>query len=94
MCNLIARKDVVLRQETDEWAILFVPDTGDTFGLDPVGVFIWRLLNGSHTIDDIVSHIKEEFSAVPSDVEKQVREFVLSLCENNLLEDGDDRDRN
>lgn len=91
MCsNLVARKDVVLRQETDEWAILFVPDTGDTFGLDPVGVFIWHLLNGTYSMEDIAARIKEEFSAVPLDVERQVREFVISLCENNLLESSDD----
>lgn len=31
---------IVLREEFDDWAILFDPGTGDAFGLNPVAVFI------------------------------------------------------
>ena len=43
----IANPLVVLREEFDDWAILFDPDTGNAFGLNPTGVYLWKLLDGS-----------------------------------------------
>ncbi len=37
---------VQLREEFDDWAILFNPDTGRGFGLNPTGVRVWKLLDG------------------------------------------------
>ena len=42
----VANPLVVLREEFDDWAVLFDPDTGNAFGLSPVGVFVWKLLDG------------------------------------------------
>ena len=42
---------VILRQEFDDWAILFDLDTGYGFGLNPTGVYLWKLLDGEHTVD-------------------------------------------
>ncbi len=50
----IANPSVVVREESDEWAILFDPDTGKSFGLNPISVFVWKRLDGRHTIRDIV----------------------------------------
>jgi hypothetical protein len=44
--NPVANPLIVLREEFDDWAILFDPDTGNAFGLNPTGVFIWKLLDG------------------------------------------------
>jgi len=38
--KLNANPGVVLREEFDDWAVLFDPDTGESFAVDPVGVFI------------------------------------------------------
>ena len=38
----IANPLIVLREEFDDWAILFDPDSGDAFGLNPIGVHIWK----------------------------------------------------
>jgi hypothetical protein len=37
---------VVSREEFDDWAILFDPETGKAFGVDPVGTEIWNKLDG------------------------------------------------
>jgi len=49
----VANPLVVLREEFDDWAVLFDPDSGNAFGLNPLGVFIWKLLDGHRTIEDI-----------------------------------------
>ena len=49
----IANHFVLLREEFDDWAILFNPDTGRGFGLSPTGVYVWKLLDGEHVIDEM-----------------------------------------
>ena len=35
---------IVCREEFDGSAILFNPDTGDTYGLNPVALLIWKAI--------------------------------------------------
>lgn len=72
----IANPQVVLREEFDDWAILFDPDTGNTFSLNPIGVLIWKQLDGTRTIDGIVGQVREAADAVPADVSSHVRNFI------------------
>ena len=46
-----ANPDVVLREEFDDWAILFNPDTGRGFGLNPTGVYLWKIFDGKSTTE-------------------------------------------
>lgn len=80
----IANPLVVLREEFDDWAILFDPDTGHAFGLNPIGVFVWRRLDGRHTVADIVAELKEHCREVPEEAAEHVREFIDQLLKNGL----------
>ncbi len=82
--NPIASPTVVLREEFDDWAILFDPDTADAFGLNPVSVFIWKRLDGQHTLEDVRREIRLTCKNVPDDVEKHIKEFIDDLIENGL----------
>jgi SynChlorMet cassette protein ScmD len=75
---------VVLRQEFDNWAILFDPDTGNAFGLKPIGVFVWKCLDGTHTIQDILKELRENCEGVPEDAQDHLKEFIGSLAEQGL----------
>ena len=75
----IANPMLVLREEFDDWAILFDPDTGHAFGLNPVSVFIYKRLDGDHTILDITKELSEQCEDVPEDAEQQVRDFIDEL---------------
>jgi SynChlorMet cassette protein ScmD len=70
---------LVLREEFDDWAILFDPDSGDSYGLNPVSVFIFKQLDGKHSLEDIVSTLKAECEDAPEDAESFVREFIEDL---------------
>ena len=70
---------LVLREEFDDWAILFDPDTGDGFGLNPVSVFIWKCLDGKHTLQDILKEIHESCEDVPENAEQEIKAFVDEL---------------
>jgi len=81
----IANSLIVLREEFDDWAILFDPDTGDAFGLNPVGVFIWKCLNGKHTFENIREKICMVCKNTPDDTEAHLNEFVEELGKNGLV---------
>jgi len=80
----IANYNLVLREEFDDWAILFDPDSGDGFGLNPVGVFIWKCMDGQHTEGEILDAIKEHFDNVPEDADIHVNEFLQDLLKRGF----------
>jgi SynChlorMet cassette protein ScmD len=82
--NPVANPLIVLREEFDDGAILFDPDTGNAFGLNPTGVFIWKLLDGKHGVEDIVKRLRDEAEDVPDDVGEHARQFIASLEHQGL----------
>ena len=77
----IANPLLVLREEFDDWAILFDPDTGNGFGLNPVSVFIWKHLDGKHSIKDILKDLHKNCEDVPENAEQEIIDFVEALIE-------------
>jgi len=78
---------IVLREEFDDWAILFDPDTGNTFCINPLGVLIWKNLDGHHTVDEIAEKIREAALNVPADVTAHVQDFIGSAIRFGLAGD-------
>lgn len=77
----IANPSIVFREEFDDWAILFDPDSGEGFGLNPVSAFIWNILDGKHTIQDIIAEVRENCEDVPDDAEERIKTFIDDLVE-------------
>ena len=75
----IANSLLVLREEFDDWAVLFDPDSGDAYGLYPVGVFIWKRLDGQHDEEKIVKELVQDCENVPEDAAAHVKEFIEDL---------------
>ena len=76
----IANPLIVFREEFDDWAILFDPDTGDGFGLNPVSVFIWKRLDGRHTLQDILEELREACEDSPENAEQEIKDFIEELA--------------
>jgi SynChlorMet cassette protein ScmD len=75
----VANHNLVLREEFDDWAVLFDPDSGVACGVNPVGVFVWKRLDGSHTELDILQELKEDCENVPDNAAEHITEFVRDL---------------
>jgi len=82
--SVIANPLVILREEFDDGAILFDPETGNTFGVNPIGVLIWKHLDGRHAIDDIADIVCESAEAVPSDVTGHIEAFLKAAVDLGL----------
>ncbi len=76
---------VVLREQFDDWAILFEPDTGHAFGINPVSVFIWKRLDGKHTMEDISRELRENCKNMPEEAGAHVKDFIKDLVEHGLV---------
>ena len=82
--RLIANELVVLREEFDDWAILYDPDSGSGFGINPVSVLIWKCLDGSHSKDDILAEVHKKFDDVPENASEHIDEFLDQLIKRSL----------
>jgi SynChlorMet cassette protein ScmD len=75
----IANPLVVLREEFDDWAVLFDPDSGNAFGLSPTGVYLWKCLDGGHTLDVLLQRIRNHADNVPEGISDHIKAFVDAL---------------
>lgn len=75
----------VLKEKPDDGAILFDPDTNNVFSINPIGVFIWKLLDGQHTQRDIIKRLREDCENVPEEIASQVEHFIKELFNNGLV---------
>jgi SynChlorMet cassette protein ScmD len=81
----IANPIVVLREEFDDWAVLYNPDTAYAAGTNPVGVAVWKLMDGKRSVEDIALEIKESFEDVPDAALNEIVAFVGNLAENGFV---------
>ena len=81
----VANPVVVLREEFDDWAVLFNPDTAEAVGINPIGVAIWKLMDGERKLEEIVTEIKDRFVDVPETALEEVTTFVGNLAESGFV---------
>jgi hypothetical protein len=83
-------EDVVSREIEGE--LILVPlaaGMGDMedelYSLNETGCEIWRLLDGQHSLANIVTALAEEFDAPPGQIEQDVRGLVDELLRRKML---------
>ncbi len=81
----IANPVVVFREEFDDWAVLFNPDTADAAGINPVGCEVWKMLDGRHTLEEIVENVRSRFDDVTETVFEEIASFVKDLEERGFV---------
>ncbi len=77
--------DVIYQDEDGGWAVLVNMDTGNSIAVNNTGKFIWKAADGRKSVGQIISHIKETFSGVPDNIDKEVAELVENLKENGFF---------
>ena len=82
--NVVANSLIVLREELDDWAVLFDPTTGAGFAINPVSTYIWKRLDGKHTTQDILAELREDCNNLPDDAESCVEEFIQDVVKRGL----------
>ena len=81
----IACPDIVLREEFDDWAILFHHPSGDSVATGPVGVAIWKAMDGQRTLADIATEIENQFEDTPNTALDDTIAFVEELLQRKFV---------
>ena len=81
----LADPQVVLRDDFADRAILFHPLTGEAVGVNPVGLTIWKLLDGQHTLAKIAAQVQAQCADAPPTVLADTLAFVDDLQRRLLV---------
>lgn len=81
----VANPVAVLREEFDDWAVLYNPDSGAAVGINPIGVAIWKLADGRRTVQGITQAIIDAFTDAPGSAPEEIKAFVDSLARHGFL---------
>jgi SynChlorMet cassette protein ScmD len=81
----LANPEIVLREEFDNWAFLYNPDTAEVIIINPTGVAVWKSMDGKNNRDDILAQVRKSFSEVPEEVNEHVNAFIKDLEERGLV---------
>lgn len=71
---------LVLREESDDCALLFDPENGRVHVLNPTAVAVWKRLDGRRTLGEIVAALGEEFDGMDRECGAQVVALARALA--------------
>lgn len=78
----------VFRQEMDDNAILFNPESGEIFALNPTGRVIWQALAEGLDRDAVLARLAEKCNApLPPEASRDLDEFLAALKLKGFLAD-------
>ena len=80
-CCPVINPCMVLREESDDCALLFDPDSGRVHLLNPTGVAVWKRLDGRRTLHEVSVSLADDFEGMGPDAEVQVLELVRALAD-------------
>jgi len=66
-------------------AMVVVPGRAEVQILNPVGTRVWSLIDGERTVSQIIEALRGEYDVDEGDLERDVREFVDSLDQRDML---------
>ncbi len=75
----------VIAQKTQEELVLVLPQEGKVKVLNAVGAFVWKRIDGSHTLQSIADMLCREYEVSPSQAAQDVLDFAASLLERGLI---------
>jgi hypothetical protein len=82
----VRNPDVVLREEDEEGALLYNPDTDQIRVLNGTGLFIWKSCDGGRDVAGLAEAMMQTFAGAPEEkVAAQVCAFVEEMAAAGFL---------
>jgi hypothetical protein len=69
----------------DEGGLLVLPDKSQVKVLNPTGATIFGLLDGEHTIDEMIVALLDQFDVTPAQARADIEAFLAELESEGLL---------
>lgn len=70
----------------DDELVLLAENAGRYHGLDPVGVEVWRLLDGTRSVDQICAELVGGFAIDVTSCRSDVLAFLADLSAHDLID--------
>lgn len=83
--NPAANPIIVLREEFDNYGLLFDPNKGEVLVINPVGVSIWKLMDGKRDINEIVREVGNLYEDVSNEAPKEIEAFIIDLVNRGFV---------
>ena len=81
----VSPRDGVLFQQLQDEAVLLNLESGQYFGLDPVGTRIWNLLAEGKALPEVTSTILAEYEVEAARCEADLLKLLGDLAEQGLV---------
>ncbi|QBD81735.1 PqqD family protein [Ktedonosporobacter rubrisoli] len=82
---MLQRNQAVLWRELAGEAVLLDPQAGCSYNLNQVGTFIWKLLDGAHSPQEIATEIAQYYDIGYEQALLDVEKLIANLQQHNLL---------
>lgn len=77
--------DEVLFRDLEGESVLLHLGSGNYFGLDDIGTFIWNHISGGCPLEVVEEKLLAEFDADAQLIRRDLARLIQELCENGLL---------
>ncbi len=85
----VRRAPQVASRVMDDQALVVLADSGEVNVFNPVATRIWELVDGKHSVTEIVETIVAEYDVTPQEAQKDVQEFVQELLDIHAITLGE-----
>lgn len=76
---------IIFRREFDDSGILFNPENGEIFGLNPTAALVWECLGKNMSKLEILAELSAKAQNIPETASDDFDEFITSLKERNFV---------
>ena len=87
--NLRRHPETAFRPVADEGGLVVLPSRSEVKVLNPVGSKVYAMLDGKHSLDEIVAAVVEEFDVTADAARRDVEGFVDELADHGMLATDD-----
>jgi len=56
-----------------------------TLELDAMGTFVWNLIDGTATVDDLARQVAQHYACLPAEAQQAVAMFIRQLGQRGIL---------
>lgn len=77
--------EIVFRDDFQDDALLFDPETDKAYRLNRTGVLVWQALESGATVEEVIERVRAKTSEHPSTLDADVRAFFMLLQDKALI---------
>lgn len=82
---MLQRNTTILWRELDHEAVLLDPKAGCSYNLNTVGTFIWKMLDGHHSSDEIATALCQTYEVTYEQALLDVESLLIDLRTHHLI---------